>query len=202
MPAAGEHSASHVYTPTGSYGRRGSHVDTRDQAAQRARSPTGFHRFLVPLDGSQVAEQVLPYLARLSHANAEVTLLRAVASASQLAASAGAAPLPGMMDLVQISDDGRREAQTYLEGVAAQLRKQGLRSRLVVALGGAAEAIARAAEETAVDVIAMTTHGRGGIERAVFGSVADAVVRGSTRPVFLVPIPKGRALIRTVRRCV
>lgn len=168
-------------------------VDTRGQGARGARSPTGFHGVLVPLDGSEVAEQVLPCVARLSRPNAEVTLLRAVASASQLAASAGAAPVPAMMDLVQIADDGRREAQAYLEGVAAQLRKQGLRSRLVVALGGAADAIARAAEETAVDVIAMTTHGRGGIERAVFGSVADAVVRSSTRPVFLVPIRKGRA---------
>lgn len=168
-------------------------VDTRVQGAGSATSPTGFQRVLVPLDGSEVAEQVLPCLTRLSRPDTEVTLLRAVASASQLVASAGPAPMPGMMDLVQISDDGRRAAQTYLEGIAAQLRKQGLRSRLVVALGGAAEAIARAAEETAVDVIAMTTHGRGGIERAVFGSVADAVVRGSTRPVFLVPIQKGRA---------
>lgn len=168
-------------------------VDRRGQGARGARSPTGFHRVLVPLDGSEVAEQVLPCVARLSGANAEVTLLRAVASASQLAASAGAAPVPAVMDLVQISDDGRREAQAYLEGVAAQLRKQGLRSRLVVALGGPADAIARAAEESAVDVIAMTTHGRGGIERAFFGSVADAVVRGSSRPVFLVPIREGRA---------
>lgn len=101
--------------------------------------------------------------------------------------------MPAMMDMVQLSDDGRREAQTYLDGVAVLLRKQGLRSRLVVALGEAADAIARAAEESAVDVIAMTTHGRGGIERALFGSVADAVVRGSTRPVFLVPIRSDRA---------
>lgn len=185
-----------VSTPTGllhAGGKGCRTVDRRGQGARRVGSPTGFERLLVPLDGSKVAEQVLTYLARLSRPNAEVTLLRAVASASQLAASAGAAPVPAMMDFVQLSDDGRREAQKYLDGVAAQLRKQGQRSRLVVALGGAADAIARAAEETAVDVIAMTTHGRGGIERAVFGSVADAVVRGSTRPVFLVPIRSGRA---------
>lgn len=168
-------------------------MDTQGLGARRVRSPTGFERVLVPLDGSEVAEQVLPCLARLSRRNAEVTLLRAVASASQLAASAGAAPVPAMMDLAQISEDGRREAQTYLDGVAAQLRKQGLQSRLIVARGEAAEAIARAADESAVDVIAMTTHGRGGIERALFGSVADAVVRGSTRPVFLVPIRRDRA---------
>ena len=58
----------------------------------------------------------------------------------------------------------------------------------MVVLAAAAEAITQAAEESNVDVIAMTTHGRGGIERVVFGSVADAVVRSSTRPVFLVPM--------------
>jgi nucleotide-binding universal stress UspA family protein len=127
-----------------------------------AASFTGFAKVLVPLDGSTFAEGALTYIERLTRA--EVFLLRAVA------------------------EDGRREAQTYLEAIAARLRTRGVQSRIMVVLGEAAEAITRAAEESNVEVIAMTTHGRGGIERLVFGSVADAVLRDSTRPVFLVPV--------------
>jgi len=164
-------------------------VDTRRTQVRKTAAPsTGFAKVLVPLDGSEFAERVLPYLERLKRGTAEVFLLRAVASASQLVASSGAAPAPGMVDFVRLSEDGRREAETYLDALAARLRTRGVQSRSMVVLGEAAEAITHAAEESDVDVIAMTTHGRGGIERLVFGSVADAVLRGSTRPVFLVPV--------------
>jgi nucleotide-binding universal stress UspA family protein len=153
---------------------------------KRAASGTGFAKVLVPLDGSAFAEGALTYIERLTRA--EVFLLRAVASAGQLVSSAGGAPMTETIDFVQLSEDGRREAQTYLEAIAARLRTRGVQSRIMVVLGEAAEAITRTAEESNVEVIAMTTHGRGGIERLVFGSVADAVLRDSTRPVFLVPV--------------
>jgi nucleotide-binding universal stress UspA family protein len=166
-------------------------VDTarRTQVRKRASQSTGFAKVLVPLDGSEFGERALAYVERLT--KAEVVLLRAVASASQLVSSAGAAPMPGMIDFVRLSEDGRREAQTYLDAIAARLRTRRVQSQSVVVLGDAAEAITHAAETSDVDVIAMTTHGRGGIERLVFGSVADAVLRGSTRPVFLVPVRAG-----------
>ena len=160
----------------------------RAHVRKSGKGSTGFDKILVPLDGSEFAERALPYVQRLERTDAEVILLRAVASASQLAASAGAAPMPGMTDFVQLSEDSRREAQTYLDAVATRLRERGVRSRVVVVLAAAAEAITRAAEESKVDVIAITSHGRSGIERVVFGSVADAVVRNSTRPVFVVPM--------------
>jgi nucleotide-binding universal stress UspA family protein len=167
-------------------------VDTRRTHVRKTAAPsTGFAKVLVPLDGSEAAERVLPYLERLKRATAEVFLLRAVASASQLVASSGAAPAPGMIDFVQLSEEGRREAQTYLDAIAARLRTRGVQSRSMVVLGDAAEAITQSADDSDVDVIAMTTHGRGGIERLVFGSVADAVLRGSTRPVFIVPVREG-----------
>ena len=167
-------------------------VDTRRTHVRKTSAPsTGFAKVLVPLDGSEFAERVLPYLERLKRATAEVFLLRAVASASQVIASSGAAPVLEVIGFVQLSEDGCREAQAYLDAVAARLGTQGVQSRSMVVLGDAAEAITRAAEESDVDVIAMTTHGRGGIGRLVFGSVADAVLRGSTRPVFLVPVREG-----------
>lgn len=158
---------------------------------ERGPQNCGFAKVLVPLDGSAAAERVLNYLERLTRD--EVVLLRAVASASRLAASAGGAPMPGMIDFVDISEDSRRDAQTYLEAIAARLRTRGVQTRTVVVLADPAEAITRAAEESDVEVIAMATHGRGGVERLVFGSVADAVLRASTRPVFLVPAQDNEA---------
>jgi nucleotide-binding universal stress UspA family protein len=158
----------------------------RTHVRKRAAPATGFAKVLVPLDGSTFAEGALNYVEQLTRA--EVLLLRAVASAGQLVSSAGGAPNTEAIDFVALSEDGRREAQTYLEAIAARLRTRDVQSRTVVVLGDAAGAITRAADESNVDVIAMTTHGRGGIERLVFGSVADAVLRDSTRPVFLVPM--------------
>ena len=161
-------------------------VDARGTHVRKIAVPaTGFVKVLVPLDGSGFAEGALTYIERLTRS--EVLLLSAVASAGQLVSSAGTAPMTEAIDFVALSEDGRREAQTNLEAIAARLRTRGVQSRTMVVLGDAAEAITRVAEESNVDVIAMTTHGRGGIERLVFGSVADAVLRDSTRPVFLVP---------------
>jgi nucleotide-binding universal stress UspA family protein len=158
----------------------------RTDVPKRAGPATGFAKVLVPLDGSAFAEGALNFIERLTRG--EVFLLRAVASAGQLVSSTGGAPTMETIDFVQLSEDGRREAQTYVEAIAARLRTRDVRSRTMVVLGEAAEAITRAAEESKVDLIVMTTHGRGGIDRLVFGSVADAVLRDSTRPVFLVPV--------------
>ena len=158
----------------------------RTRVRKRAAPATGFARVLVPLDGSAFAEGALNYIERLTRA--EVFLLTAVASAGQLVSSAGGAPITEAVDFVELSEDARREAQTYVEAIAARLRTRDVQSRTMVVVGEAAEAILRAAEESNVDLIAMTTHGRGGIGRLVFGSVADAVLRDSTRPVFLVPM--------------
>ena len=71
-------------------------VTRRAHVQKRGEDGTGFDTVLVPLDGSEFAERALLYVDRLKRIDAEVILLRAVASASQLAASAGAAPVPGM----------------------------------------------------------------------------------------------------------
>ncbi|HKY50088.1 MAG TPA: universal stress protein [Candidatus Limnocylindria bacterium] len=148
----------------------------------------GFHRVVVPLDGTAAAEEMLAQLGRVARRTAQVTLVRAVPSAGQLLARApnpADAPSAGIVDLVRLSEDGRREAQEYLGRLATDLRRRGYEVRITVDFEPAADAILRAADQLDADLIAMTTHARAGLERVLFGSVADAVLRGSTRPVFL-----------------
>jgi nucleotide-binding universal stress UspA family protein len=80
----------------------------------------------------------------------------------------------------------RREADSYLRAIADRLRGAGVSVAYEQYMGSAAEVITDRARERGADLIAMTTHGRGGLGRLVFGSVADAVLRSAPCPIFLV----------------
>jgi len=123
---------------------------------------------LIPLDGSGLAEQVLgPALALAQLMDARCTLLRIVEAGTALA--------------------GRtEEAEGYLEYLTRRLGGQSpqVRTRVVVA-PHAAEAVGKEAQAQASDLIALATHGRGGAQRMVLGSVADKVIRGTSLPVLV-----------------
>ena len=140
---------------------------------------------LIPLDGSALAEQVLePALELARLMEARCSLLRVVESRSS----------PG--DGTPGGPPEKAQAEAYLEHVAGRLREQGLqvRTRVVVARH-AAEAILEEAEAQASNLIALATHGRGGLKRLLLGSVADKLVRGATSPV-LVYRPTDKELTR------
>jgi nucleotide-binding universal stress UspA family protein len=142
-----------------------------------------YERMLVPLDGSEVAEAILPFAEQVAGPlDAEVVLLRVIEPPSpiELVASAGVvAP-----DTFTLRD---MDAKTYLSEVQRRLSKKGLRVRTRVALGGPpAEEILAAAQATSADLIAMATRGRSGLGRALFGSVAESVLRASPVPVLLI----------------
>jgi nucleotide-binding universal stress UspA family protein len=143
---------------------------------------------LVPLGGSEAAEQVIPYVERLAAAtDASVVLLQAVPTAASFA-SIGAFPAPGVIDFVATAERVHAEADEYLATTAEMLAAQGVRTTHAVADGSPAEEILRAAEREGAELIAMTTHGRGGLERLILGSVADQVVRKALLPLFLLPV--------------
>ncbi len=79
----------------------------------------------------------------------------------------------------------RIDAEEYLAALAVDLRRRGIHVKTMVRRGDAAEEILKAARETNADVIAMTTHGRSGLGRLLFGSVAETVLRESQIPVLL-----------------
>ncbi|MBI3081252.1 MAG: universal stress protein [candidate division NC10 bacterium] len=133
-------------------------------------------RLLIPLDGSPLAEAILPVAeAWAKEEEAEVILLRAVLARHVLGT-----------DETEAQVQAVTEGEAYLKAVADRLARRGLeRVCWVVSRDAPAAAIAQVAAEGGVDMIAMATHGRSGLSRLLLGSVAEAVVRSARVPVLL-----------------
>lgn len=140
---------------------------------------------LLALDGSEMAEDILPLAMQVAQAaDSELHLMRVVPALPLLRSPYLDSPVIEEQSLETLAP----AATEYLEGVAARLRAVGLQVHTHVEEDvGPASAILACAERERVDLIAMTTHGRGRIARALVGSVADKVVRGGTIPVLLLP---------------
>lgn len=150
---------------------------------------------LVPLDGSEVGESALKhvelFISKLSpKTTVEVTLLHVLRPLS--------IPFSGdyMTDIPVLPNEAEREASenkamVYLQSAGERLRLRKVTVFTKVAIGNAAEEIARTANEINADIIAMSTHGRSGLSRWAFGSVTDRVLRSKgTKPVLLIRAPK------------
>jgi len=134
-------------------------------------------RILVPLDGSECAENVLPVVEELaSELKASITLLR-VCLISSL--PIGADPAEAEAKVVQ-------EAEEYLRKIKDRLKAKGFKVGSHVRYGNDAEEILDYAAQKDIDFIAMTTHGRSGVKRFLLGSVGEKVLRHSSKPIFLV----------------
>jgi len=150
-----------------------------------ASAPVDLKTIFVPLDGSGLAEKVLPQVIELAGSmKLEVHLLRVYTlPVNAFVATDGViaqGPAPFRQEL-------RNEAETYLGGKAAQLRAHGVEQIMTTALeGDPASEIIDIARNTANNLIAMSTHGRSGIGRWVLGSVAEKVVQHSRDPVLLI----------------
>ncbi|MGH7409082.1 MAG: universal stress protein [Candidatus Methylomirabilales bacterium] len=134
-------------------------------------------RLLVPLDGSPLAEAILPVAeAWAKEEEAEVILLRGVLARH---ASGGGDP--------EIQVRAVEEGEVYLQAVADRLERRGLkRVRWAVGYDEPVAAIGQAVTQEGVDLVAMATHGRSGLSRLLLGSVAEAVVRSARVPVLLI----------------
>jgi nucleotide-binding universal stress UspA family protein len=123
-----------------------------------------FDRFLVPLDGSELAEKAANTAAELARrCKAQLIFLK-----------------------VCTSQDEVSQAVDYLDRISRAARMEGLTARGDVCVGDAADKIVAIAEEERADLIVMSSHGRTGLARTVFGSVAETVMRKSSCPVMVV----------------
>jgi nucleotide-binding universal stress UspA family protein len=156
-------------------------VRPQEQAPDLTQEPR-FKHILVPLDGSALAEHILPGALALGRLmQAEYTLLQAI---EPLNATYGAELYAaGLSD--QVLEQLRTNAQDYLDRSAASLRAEAVGVQTAVVAEAPAAAILDYATAHAVDLIALATHGRGGVARWLVGGVADKVVRGSSVPVLL-----------------
>lgn len=143
-----------------------------------AQAPTKFRRMLIPLDGSAFSEQVLPAARTLAFLmGAQPWLLHVVTPYSPPLRSD---PAPGAIG------DNPRAGEEYLAGVARAMA--GINGSVVTTTmldRRPADAICEAANDPDVDLVAMATHGRGGLSRLLLGSTGDEVVRHTNKPVLL-----------------
>src|SRR5690606_5159085 len=138
-----------------------------------------YHEVMVPLDGSQFAEQALPYAeAVVRRTGARLVLVRV----HELPIGADGVALDPQMD-----EEFRERSREYLGRIADEVASRlGVAVQTRMLVGRAAAMLERAAREGEVDMVVMSTHGRGGFERVWLGSVADEVVRCLEVPVLLV----------------
>lgn len=141
-----------------------------------------YKKILVPLDGSDLAESALAHVRPLAKCmGSEVVLLRVVS------VPVGAYMMVTEPRLIEEATQGvEDEASDYLKGVAATLRADGIKVSLQVGTGVIGDTIQDYAISLHADLIAMSTHGRGGLARLVIGSVADQLIRHSKVPILLV----------------
>lgn len=139
-----------------------------------------YKRALIPLDGSSVAEAIIPFIVDIAGPlDMEVVLLQVVEPIAPLV-------LEGSRHVeVEDVEARRADAEEYLAAIAVELRNKAVRVQSQVRRGISADEIVAAAREAGADLIAMSTHGRSGLGRLVFGSVAQAVLRHVDIPVLL-----------------
>jgi nucleotide-binding universal stress UspA family protein len=131
---------------------------------------------LVPLDGSELAEAALADAFDLAARDEAVVMLMRAAEARVLP---GSDPILAEVEAVA-------EAEKYLAGLKAKLDGRGFRNvETHVWYGPPAASIIEAVGYYKADLIVMSTHGRSGVGRLIFGSVAESVLRGSATPIFL-----------------
>ncbi len=145
---------------------------------------------LVPLDGSELAECVLPHVETVAKGcgSPEVLLVQAV-EPIVVPYGRGTAEITSMEKLKEFGIHNKVEAEKYLKATVARLGKAGINAEGVVVYGKAAEALVDFANKNKVDLVVIATHGRSGISRWVWGSVADRLLRSICVPVFMVRVP-------------
>jgi nucleotide-binding universal stress UspA family protein len=148
-------------------------------------------KILIPLDGSQLAEQVLPYVkAIIEWRGTEIHLLSVAPVIDNAAAAVMLYPLYVYREQLANEEVDRERIETelrsYLQGAARDLEQSGTEVHCAVRFGSPADEILSYASQHDIRLIAMCTHGRSGLARWAYGSVADRVLREASCPVLLV----------------
>jgi nucleotide-binding universal stress UspA family protein len=147
-----------------------------------------YRRILVPLDGSEPAERILPHVRKLAHpGETHVTLLSVLPSWSneRLIPVMTSYP-PGLSMPAATVEYAEVQIKNYLRHVVATLRDERLMVDFVLRRGIPVEEILTYAEYVGADLIGMTTHGLSGPSRWVYGGVTGRIVQQSPVPVLLV----------------
>jgi len=149
------------------------------------------NRILVPLDGSEAGEAAVPYIQGLIDRLGSEVVLFGVVLAGQHVRTVGG--LDYILYPEQELELVKAEAREYLDQVYHWLKGRKGRVRVELKVGEVAREIIRFAEETSAGLIAISAHGRSGIEKWVFGSIANKILQTSNVPVLVVRAPRRKA---------
>jgi nucleotide-binding universal stress UspA family protein len=142
-----------------------------------------YHTILVPLDGSKRAEAILPHVDDLAQRyQATVVFLQVVEPEPLIIGPDIVYPMINQ----QMLEERTRQAETYLTGQQKTFREKGIDVKTHVAYGPMVEEIINSAEREGADLIAMASHGRTGLSRVFYGSVAAGVLNKVDRPLLLI----------------
>jgi nucleotide-binding universal stress UspA family protein len=161
-------------------------IRATDEASATPTAPA-FNRSLIPLDGSAFGETVLERGLAVLGRDLGLHLIRVIAMPGIDIVGSPDPEIPLNYGLIaEYMDATRQEATEYLQKLSDDLTRRGYRVTFEVRDGEVANEINRVADAVNADLIAMATHGRGGLSRLVMGSVAEKVLHGATRPLLLV----------------
>jgi len=141
-----------------------------------------YHKILVPLDGSKRAETILPHVEELARRCKAKVLFLQVIEYKTITTPEGA--FINYSD--QEFDQAKKQAETYIAGVQGEFREKNIESRSHVIYGPVVEGIINMAAQEGVDLIALASHGRGGLSRVFYGSVAAGLLHRVDRPLLII----------------
>ena len=142
-----------------------------------------YNTILVPLDGSKRAERILRHVEEMAgRYNAKVVFLRVEEEALLLG-------YDEVIDISKYHQERERmvkEAESYLSNLEGEFREKGIETRKLISYGPVVKAILNAAEQEDADLIAIASHGYGGLSRIFYGSVAAGVLNCVDRPMLII----------------
>ena len=141
-----------------------------------------YNKILVPLDGSKRAERILPHVEKLAHDNQATVIFLTVFSAPRVF---------GYDDMQYAHfqneiEGAMKEAERYVKGLRGEFRAKGIEARHQAVMGSVVKEILDAAQRENVDLVAMCSHGRGGMSRLFYGSVASGVLNRIDRALLII----------------
>jgi nucleotide-binding universal stress UspA family protein len=141
-----------------------------------------YHKILVPLDGSKRAERILPHVEELAKRyKAKVIFLEVIEN------KAIATPEAAFINLSKDEfDEAKKQAETYMRSIQGVFREKKIESKIYVTHGPVVEGIINMAVQEGADLITLASHGRGGLSRVFYGSVAAGLLHRVDRPLLII----------------
>ena len=141
-----------------------------------------YQKILVPLDGSKRADKIIPHVEGLAKRyKAKVIFLQVIEYKTIPTAEGAFISLSG-----QEFEEAKERAEKHLKGLQGEFREKNIESRTHVTYGPVVEGIINLAAQEGVDLIALASHGRGGLSRVFYGSVAAGLLHRVDRPLLII----------------